>query len=49
MYRSHLNFVEPNIYAPERWLPGADSKYNADRKEAYEPFMVGPRNCLGKP
>ncbi|KAL8736437.1 MAG: hypothetical protein Q9166_000229 [cf. Caloplaca sp. 2 TL-2023] len=49
MFRSPTNFVEPNVYAPERWLPDADPKYNADRKEAHEPFMVGPRNCLGKP
>ncbi|KAL8921895.1 MAG: hypothetical protein Q9208_005499 [Pyrenodesmia sp. 3 TL-2023] len=41
--------VGPNTYVPERWLPGADPKYDGDRKEAYEPFMVGPRNCLGRP
>ncbi|KAI4177418.1 MAG: hypothetical protein LQ343_000399 [Gyalolechia ehrenbergii] len=49
MFRSPSNFVEPNTYVPERWLPEADSKYDADRKEAHEPFMVGPRNCIGKP
>ncbi|KAL8989743.1 MAG: hypothetical protein Q9177_001441 [Variospora cf. flavescens] len=48
MFRSPLNFVEANTYIPERWLPEADPKYDADRKRAYEPFMVGPRNCLGK-
>ncbi|KAL9026816.1 MAG: hypothetical protein Q9196_004572, partial [Gyalolechia fulgens] len=48
MFRSPSNFVEPNTYCPERWLPEADSKYDADRKEAHEPFMVGPRNCIGK-
>ena len=40
--------MDPNTYDPERWLSEADSKYSADRKEAYEPFQVGPRNCLGK-
>lgn len=29
--------------------PRRDPKYDADRKDAHEPFMVGPRNCLGKP
>ncbi|KAI4104269.1 MAG: hypothetical protein LQ339_003888 [Xanthoria mediterranea] len=48
MTRSPLNFVEPNTFVPERWLPDADPKFDADRKEAQEPFMVGPRNCLGK-
>ncbi|KAL8687092.1 MAG: hypothetical protein Q9224_005255 [Gallowayella concinna] len=48
MFRSPTNFVEPDIFAPERWLPDADPKYDADRKNAHEPFMVGPRNCVGK-
>ncbi|KAI4270641.1 MAG: hypothetical protein LQ337_006560, partial [Flavoplaca oasis] len=49
MTRSPTNFVEPNTFIPERWLPDADPKFDADRKDAQEPFMVGPRNCLGKP
>ncbi|KAL8969017.1 MAG: hypothetical protein Q9183_002193, partial [Haloplaca sp. 2 TL-2023] len=48
MSRSPSNFVEPSVFAAERWLPEADPKYDADRKDASEPFMVGPRNCLGK-
>ncbi|KAL8868969.1 MAG: hypothetical protein Q9174_004627 [Haloplaca sp. 1 TL-2023] len=48
MSRSPTNFVEPSVFAAERWLPEADPKYDADRKDAWEPFMVGPRNCLGK-
>ncbi|KAL9599801.1 MAG: hypothetical protein Q9219_003587 [cf. Caloplaca sp. 3 TL-2023] len=48
-FRSPRNFVEPNSYVPERWLPEADAKYDADRKDAHEPFLVGPRNCIGKP
>lgn len=42
------NFVEPLTFHPERWLKDADPKFNADIKGASEPFMVGPRNCLGK-
>ncbi|KAL8827067.1 MAG: hypothetical protein Q9170_007163 [Blastenia crenularia] len=49
MFRSPNNFVDSNSYVPERWLPDADPKYDADRKEAHEPFMVGPRNCIGRP
>ena len=47
-YRLPQNFVEPCSYLPERWLQDADPKFNADRKDMYEPFSVGPRNCLGK-
>ncbi|KAL8806382.1 MAG: hypothetical protein Q9200_005062, partial [Gallowayella weberi] len=39
MFRSATNFVEPNVFAPERWLPDADPKYNNDRKDAHEPFL----------
>ena len=42
------NFVEPLAFCPERWLKDADPKFNADVKAASEPFLVGPRNCLGK-
>lgn len=46
--RYPANFVEPLLYQPERWLKDADPKFDADRKDASEPFMVGPRACLGK-
>ena len=43
------NFVDPDSFVPERWLPeAAYSRYADDRKGASEPFMVGPRGCLGK-
>ena len=48
MSRSPINFTEPSVFAAERWLPEADPKYDGDHKDASEPFMVGPRNCLGK-
>lgn len=47
-YRSPSNFTEPLRYQPERWLKDAPTKFDADRKDSFEPFMVGPRNCLGK-
>ncbi|KAI4162110.1 MAG: hypothetical protein LQ342_004280 [Letrouitia transgressa] len=49
MNRSPRNYVDSDVYAPERWLEGKNAKYERDRKELFEPFMVGPRNCVGKP
>ncbi|KAL8946312.1 MAG: hypothetical protein Q9222_007268 [Ikaeria aurantiellina] len=48
MCRSATNFANPNMFVPERWLPEADPIYQADRKEASEPFGIGGRSCLGK-
>ncbi|KAH8809305.1 cytochrome P450 4F3 omega-hydroxylase [Xylogone sp. PMI_703] len=45
-YVNPKNFVDPLKYAPERWL--GDSKYDADIKDVFKPFSVGPRNCIGK-
>ena len=42
------NFVEPLAFCPERWLKEADSRFNGDVKAVSEPFMVGPRSCIGK-
>ena len=48
VYRLPSNFVDPEEFVPERWLPEAPLKYEADNKAIFEPFMVGPRNCIGK-
>lgn len=37
-------FAEPMHYQPERWL-NADS---TDVKEASQPFLLGPRACIGR-
>ena len=34
----------PNELYPERWL---DPK-NTDKREGSQPFLLGPRGCLGK-
>ena len=44
-YHSPLNFMHPELYAPERWLPGHGM---TDQKDVLQPFSIGPRNCIGK-
>ncbi|KAL8709009.1 MAG: hypothetical protein Q9220_006218 [cf. Caloplaca sp. 1 TL-2023] len=46
--RSQENFVEPLGFLPERWLPDADPRFGKDRKEVFQPFSAGPRNCIGQ-
>jgi cytochrome P450 len=43
---SALNFQDPDIFIPERWT-GEDRRYDTDRKDAMQPFSLGPRNCIG--
>jgi len=45
-YHSPTNFIEPNSFIPERFL--GDPKFDLDKKDALQPFSVGPRNCLGR-
>ncbi|KAF1998245.1 cytochrome P450 [Amniculicola lignicola CBS 123094] len=47
-YRSAKNFVNPNRFAPERWLPEGAEEYQDDVKAAFQPFQLGPRGCIGK-
>jgi cytochrome P450 len=47
---SSSNFHQPNSFLPERWLetpPQTSSQFAKDRKEAHQPFSVGPRSYLG--
>jgi cytochrome P450 len=39
-------FKHPDSFVPERWL--GDPRYDSDKKGAFQPFSVGPRNCIGK-
>ena len=45
------NWVEPRVFHPERFLPESDSRYqkrfDRDDKQAFQPFSVGGRNCMG--
>lgn len=47
--RLEINFARPNTFLPERWLDDAPAEFSQDRREIYQPFSVGPRNCIGKP
>lgn len=40
------NFRDPERFAPERWL--GDRPYEADKREARQPFSFGPRSCLAQ-
>lgn len=35
-------------FAPERWLESERAKYPLHFKEASQPFLHGPRGCIGK-
>ena len=41
-------FAEPDSFLPERWLADRQGRFAADEKAVFEPFLVGPQNCLGK-
>lgn len=45
-YRSELNFKDPDIFAPNRWL--GDEEYANDRRSVLQPFSMGSRKCIGQ-
>lgn len=45
--RSSLNFREPDLFRPERWL-GEGEKFSDDHLDASLPFGTGPRVCIGR-
>ncbi|PSN74548.1 benzoate 4-monooxygenase cytochrome P450 [Corynespora cassiicola Philippines] len=49
-YRSPLNFKDPLLFVPERWITDdpQSEKYASDRRDVFQPFSYGPRNCIGK-
>ncbi|KAI0148827.1 averantin oxidoreductase [Xylariaceae sp. FL1272] len=42
---SPLNFTRPEEFLPERWL---DEAFAGDKKDASQPFSLGPRGCIGR-
>lgn len=47
-YHSSANFSQPELFAPERWLQDPSSIFAFDKRDVFEPFSIGPRNCIGK-
>ncbi|OAX80637.1 hypothetical protein ACJ72_05023 [Emergomyces africanus] len=45
-YHNEKLFTDPFAYHPERFL--GDPKFANDRREALQPFHIGPRSCLGR-
>lgn len=45
-YRREKWFKDPHEFHPERFL--GDPKYQDDRMDAFQPFHIGPRNCIGR-
>ena len=47
-YSSATNFKYPDQFLPERWLTPQPEWALSDEKDAFHPFSIGPRNCIGK-
>jgi cytochrome P450 len=47
--RLEANFTRPEEFLPERWFDDAPAEFAYDRRDIYQPFSFGPRNCIGKP
>ncbi|KAK2602625.1 hypothetical protein N8I77_009141 [Diaporthe amygdali] len=46
LYHNEKFFTKPEEYHPERWL--GDPKFATDDRDVFQPFQIGPRNCIGK-
>ncbi|KAJ6118910.1 hypothetical protein N7471_013530 [Penicillium samsonianum] len=47
-FRSPLNFRRPDEFLPERWIRDCPLEFRSDNRSVFQPFSIGPRNCLGK-
>ncbi|KAF2719107.1 cytochrome P450 [Polychaeton citri CBS 116435] len=50
-FRLSVNFHQPDLFIPERWLPSSnspDSPFAKDNRAVFAPFSAGTRNCIGK-
>ncbi|MCJ1373424.1 hypothetical protein MMC20_004652 [Loxospora ochrophaea] len=48
-FQSKENFTSPAEFYPERWLTTAKGLFEQDNKLAFQPFSLGPSNCIGQP
>ncbi|KAE8138900.1 cytochrome P450 [Aspergillus pseudotamarii] len=46
LYRREEYFTDPHTFHPERFL--WDTRFLNDRRNAFQPFHLGPRSCLGR-
>lgn len=46
--RSTRNFAESNDFKPERWLDPPSIEFSTDVLGAFQPFLYGPKQCVGK-
>jgi len=47
VYHSDKFFAEPFEFRPERFL-GGDPTFADDVWDVFQPFHVGPRDCIGR-
>ncbi|CAI7607895.1 unnamed protein product [Penicillium manginii] len=48
-FRGASNFEQPNSFIPKRWLQqDGKSRFKNDKREALQPFSMGPRACIGR-
>ena len=47
-YHAAKNFHDPDMFVPERWLQERSKQYENDDRASFQPFHLGPRNCVGK-
>lgn len=45
-YHNDEHFKDPFVYHPERWL--GDPAFAGDHRDAFQPFHLAPRDCLGR-
>lgn len=46
LYHNEKFFAKAEEYHPERWL--GDPEFATDNRDVFQPFNIGPRNCIGK-
>ncbi|KAL6901067.1 cytochrome P450 [Trichoderma evansii] len=44
-HHNPAHFRDAESFIPERWL--GDARFENDKRDAFMPFSVGPRNCIG--